>query len=49
MKKETKIQFNPDLLYQKEAVDSAIKLFGGQIKTLSPFTISRGEGVFQSD
>ena len=42
MAKETKIIFNPNLEYQKEAVYSAISLFNGQQKSSSPFTISKG-------
>ncbi len=44
--KETKIQFNPNLTYQGEAVKSAISLFNGQQKSTSPFTISRGNKFF---
>ena len=44
--KETKIQFNPNLSYQGEAVKSAISLFNGQQKSTSPFTISRGKKFF---
>lgn len=42
MTKETKIVFNPNLAYQKEAVDSAIRLYNGQEKSSSSFTISKG-------
>lgn len=46
---ETKIVFNPDLPYQAEAVKSATALFNGQQKSKSPFTISKGEGVYKTD
>ena len=42
MTKETKIVFNPNLSYQKEAVDSAIRLYNGQQKSSSSFTINKG-------
>src|SRR5574344_157322 len=47
MAQETKIKFNPNLPYQGEAVKSAIDLFNGQRKSASPFTISRGEGIYK--
>lgn len=46
MAQETKIKFNPNLPYQGEAVKSAVNLFNGQWKSLSPFTISKGEAFF---
>lgn len=46
MAKETKIKFNPNLEYQKEAVDAAIHLFDGQQKSSSPFTISKSISYF---
>ncbi len=46
MTKETKIVFNPNLTYQKEAVDSAVSLFNGQQKSSSPFTINKEECFF---
>lgn len=49
MTKETKIKFNPNLPYQGEAVGAAIKLFNGQWKSASPFTIHSGMGVFKED
>ncbi len=49
MAKETKIKFNPNLPYQGEAVGSAIKLFGGQQRTTSPFTIYKEVGIFAND
>lgn len=49
MVKETKIQFNPNLDYQKEAVESALMLFDGQEKSSSPFTISKGVGAYKDD
>ena len=49
MTKETKIIFNPNLEYQREAVRSAISLFNGQQKSSSPFTISKGEKFMGHD
>ena len=49
MMKETKIKFNPNLEYQKEAISSSLLLFSGQQKSLSPFTISQGAGFFAQD
>jgi type III restriction enzyme len=46
MAQETKIKFNPNLPYQKEAVKTAVNLFNGQWKSLSPFTISKGAVFF---
>ena len=46
MAKETKIKFNPNLEYQKEAVDAAIHLFDGHQKSSSPFTISKSISYF---
>ena len=49
MVKETKIKFNPNLDYQKEAISSSLSLFKGQCKSASPFTISQGTGLFEQD
>ncbi|MDH6312659.1 type III restriction enzyme [Parabacteroides sp. PFB2-10] len=49
MAKETKIKFNPNLDYQKQAVSSSLLIFNGQRKSSSPFTISQGIGMFTQD
>ena len=49
MAKETKIIFDPNLVYQGEAIRSALVLFDGQKKSSSKFTISRGKGLYASD
>ena len=34
-----KLQFNPDLRYQKQAIDAVVDLFGGQLPKQSNFTV----------
>ena len=34
-----KLQFNPDLRYQKQAIDAVVELFGGQLPKQSNFTV----------
>jgi len=34
-----KLQFNPDLIYQKEAIDAVVDLFSGQLPKQSNFTV----------
>lgn len=46
MASETRIKFDPNLLYQADAVKSAINLFKGQWKFSSSFTISKGKNFF---